>query len=148
MSRVATQHGGVIVLLTMLSGIEGLGYLLTQSETHLPMWSLIIPPALFAITLAFPRQPDRIDAKCRLEKAFGEKLDWPELTKSERAAVVADITVGELHDRICHQLLDHGKSVPCSSWHRVQHALAYATGCPPCHICRCDSLGKVFHTHI
>lgn len=146
MSRLATHHGGgMIVLLTMLSGVEGLGYLLTQTEAHLPLWSLAIPPVLFAVTMVLPGGAEREDAKHRLEEAFGEKLDYPVLTRPDCPECEAHLTVGELHDRICCQLHDHGKHVPCSSWHRVQHALAEATGCPPNCICKKDAVRKVLH---
>ena len=146
MSRLATHHGGgMIVLLTMLSGVEGLGYLLTQTEAHLPLWSLAIPPTLVLITMVLPGSADCVEAKHRLEKAFGEPLEFPVLTRCDCAETDANLTVGELHDRICCQLQEHGKRVPCSSWHRVQHALAEATGCPPNCICRKDSVRKVLH---
>jgi hypothetical protein len=146
MSRLATHHGGgVIVLLAMLSGVEGLGYLLTQTEAHLPLWSLIIPPVLFLITMFAPGDPDRIEAKHRLEQAFGEKIEFSVLSRPDCPEAEANLTVGELHDRICCQLHEHGKPIPCSSWHRVQHALAEATGCPPHCVCRKDSLRKVLH---
>lgn len=146
MSRLATHHGGgMIVLLTMLSGVEGLGYLLTKTEAHLPLWLLAIPPTLVLITMVLPGAADCVEAKHRLEEAFGERLEIPILTKSDCPETEANLTVGELHDRICCQLQEHGKRVPCSSWHRVQHALSETTGCPPHCICRKDSVRKMLH---
>lgn len=149
LNRLATHHGGMIVLLAILAGVEGLGYLLIQAQPHLhvPLWVLAIPPVLFVITCPWHGAHDRTDARHELEETFGEALDMPELTPERCPECGADMTVGELHERICHQLQDHGKRIPCSSWHRVQHALAHATGCPPGRICRCDSLDKVFHDH-
>ena len=76
----------------------------------------------------FPLAPELLDLVFWLERSFGVKLDRKEFLRVFGQREPVDFTAGELHDWVCEEIWRKGKTVPFSSWHRVQRVLFDLTG--------------------
>jgi hypothetical protein len=73
---------------------------------------------------------DFLDLEFRLERAFEVKLarTWIE---SAGDPARRDVQVGRIHAHVCTVLRNAGRSIPHSSWHRVQLCVAQVVKVPP-----------------
>jgi hypothetical protein len=69
---------------------------------------------------------DHLDFTFRLEKTFELKLPF-ETVFAGYDAKTRDLTAGQVHENICRYLQSQGRTVPVSSWHRVQVCAAKAS---------------------